>query len=228
MDEGLSRAFRYVESLLFGDSARPGLTRSELERLVGYPVKGDGPLSYTLPKVPELSGVLGVRFHYYPEDPQIQLIVEVEDLEGRRRFRHFRWNGFTWEASSEGQGDRRGTAFPSGKGQAGAQGLFWIGEDYFAGYSQEEAKDLALAIRKGKGVGVKYLLCPRDGTRIFYAPQVKTQDLLCPTCGNPTLLYKALAPEAPRDPLQALLEEQRALRKAIEALTAYLKRKLGP
>lgn len=62
MEEGLSRAFGYVESLLFGDGTRLGLTRSELERRVGYP----GPLSYTLPKVPELSGVLEVRFHYYP------------------------------------------------------------------------------------------------------------------------------------------------------------------
>jgi len=34
--------------------------------------------------------------------------------------------------------------------------------------------------------------------------------------------------EGARDPLEALAEEQRALRKAIEELTAYLKRKLGP
>jgi hypothetical protein len=220
MDEGLKRAFAHVERLLFGDGSRPGLTRSELERLVGYPVKGEGPLGYELPKTPELSGVQAVRFYYYPKDPRIQLIVEVEDLEGRRRLRHFRWNGFTWEASGERKRDLRSTEE--------TLGLVRVGEDYFAGYTPEEAKELALAVRKGEAAGVKYLLCPKDGTRVFYAPQVKTQDLICPTCGNPTLLYKTLTLEAPKDPMEALLEEQRALRQAIEELVRYLRRKLGP
>ncbi len=218
MGEGLRRALEYVERLLFGDGSRPGLTRSELERLLGYPVKGDEPLTYTLPRTPELSGVHAVRFYYYPKDPQIQLLVEVEDLEGRRQRRRFRWNGFAWEARQEGEPD---------PGEE-VSGLLRIGQDYFAGYAQEEAKELALAVRKGEAVGVKYLLCPRDGTRLFYAPQVKAQELVCPACGNPTLLYKTLTLREPKDPLEVLIEEQKALRRAIEALTAYLKRKLGP
>ena len=74
---GLAAAFRYVESLLFGDLDRPGLTLYDLERLVGYPAKGEGPLAYTLPRTKSLSGVQAVRFYYYPKDPSLQLIVEM-------------------------------------------------------------------------------------------------------------------------------------------------------
>ena len=57
MDPGLEAAFRYVERLLFGNEERPGLTLYDLERLVGYPARGEGPLSHTLPRTQALSGV---------------------------------------------------------------------------------------------------------------------------------------------------------------------------
>ncbi|WP_243030029.1 hypothetical protein [Thermus altitudinis] len=217
----LATAFRYVESLLFGDMERPGLTLYDLERLVGYPAKGEGPLTYTLPRTKSLSGVQAVRFYYYPKDPTLQLIVEIEDLQGKKHLRHFRWNGFTWETPQGRQGELKPTREEVGLVQAG--------EDFFLGFPREEALELEEAVRKGEAVGAKYLLCPRCRSRIFYAPSVRPAGLTCPRCGNPTLLFKTLsAPEGPKDPLEALVEEQRALRKAIEELTAYLRRKLGP
>ncbi|MDM7325267.1 MAG: hypothetical protein P3W93_009900 [Thermus sp.] len=216
----LAAALRYVENLLFGDEKRPGLTLHDLERLVGYPFKGKGPLVYTLPRTQGLSGAQAVRFYYYPQDPVLQLIVEIEDLEGKKHLRHFRWNGLTWE-TPKGEREVKPTRED--------RGIVQIGEDFFLGYPREEALELEEAVRKGEASGVKYLLCPRCGTRIFYAPSVRPQGLSCPRCGNPTLLFKTIsAREGFKDPLEALAEEQRALRKAIEELTAYLKRKLGP
>ncbi|GAB5602797.1 hypothetical protein FJNA_13220 [Thermus sp. FJN-A] len=220
MDPGLEAAFQYVERLLFGDVERPGLTLYDLERLVGYPAKGDGPLAYTLPRTQSLSGVLGVRFFYYPRDPHLQLIVEIEDREGKKHLRHFRWNGFTWEAPEGGQGKLRATEESLGPVQ--------VGEDYFLGFPREEAMELEQAVRKGEALGAKYLLCPRCGARVFYAPAVRPSQVACPRCGNPTLLFKTFSGEPAKDPLEALAEEQKALRRAIEELTAYLKRKLGP
>ncbi|MFN4071638.1 MAG: hypothetical protein ACK4HT_08875, partial [Thermus caldifontis] len=103
-----------------------------------------------------------------------------------------------------------------------------VGEDFFLGFPREEALELEEAVRKGEASGAKYLLCPRCRTRIFYAPSVRPAGISCPKCGNPTLLFKTLSAEGTKDPLEALVEEQRALRKAIEELAAYLKRKLGP
>lgn len=229
MDLGLGRgpsadlaaAFQYVERLLFGDLERPGLTLYDVERLVGYPAKGDGPLSYTLPRTASLSGVQGVRLYYYPRDPNLQLIVEIEDQEGRKHLRHFRWNGFTWETPEGGKGELRSTEE--------ILGIVPVGDDYFLGFPREEALELERAVRKGEALGAKYLLCPRCKARVFYAPSVRPAQVACPRCGNPTLLFKTLsAGEGPKDPLEALAEEQKALRRAIEELTAYLKRKLGP
>ncbi|TBH20851.1 hypothetical protein [Thermus thermamylovorans] len=218
---GLAAAFRHVERLLFGDTERPGLTLYDLERLVGYPARGDGPLAYTLPRTKALSGVQGVRLYYYPRDPHLQLIVEVEDLEGGKHLRHFRWNGFTWEVPEGGRGDLEATEEAAAPVQ--------VGEDYFLGYPREEALELEREVRKGEAMGAKYLQCPRCGARVFYAPAVRPAEVACPRCGNPTLLFKTLSGgELPRDPLEALAEEQRALRRALEELLAYLRRKLGP
>ena len=108
-------------------------------------------------------------------------------------------------------------------------GWVQVGEDFFLGFPREEAVELEEAVRKGEASGVKYLLCPRCRTRIFYAPSVRPGGLACPRCGNSALLFKTLsAAEGTKDPLEVLAEEQRALRKALEELTAYLKRKLGP
>jgi len=82
-DSGLERAFRKVRLLLEGDERTPGLTRQDLERMVGYPERGQGPLSYTLPPQEGLEGVRAVRFFYYPKDPEVTLIIEVEDQQGR-------------------------------------------------------------------------------------------------------------------------------------------------
>jgi ribosomal protein S27AE len=220
MDQGLETAFKYLERLLYGDANRPGLTIYDLERLVGYPARGEGPLAYTLPRTQALSGVQAVRLYYYPKDPGLQLIVEVEDREGKRHLRHFRWNGFTWEVPEGKRGDLKSTEE--------SLGLVKVGEDYFLGFPREEALELEQGVRKGEALGTKYLLCPRCGTRVFYAPSVRPEGISCPKCGNPTLLFKTLSGLEPKDPLEALAEEQRALRKALEELLAYLKRKLGP
>lgn len=214
----IEAAFRYVERLLQGEENRPGLTLYDVERLVGYPVRGEGPLSYTLPPTQALPGVRAVRLYYYPKDPSHPLIVEVEDREGRKHLRHFRWDGLAWEVPEGKRLDREP-----------GEGLVQVGEDYFLGFPREEALELAWEVRKGEAVGAKYLLCPRCGARTFYAPSVRPAEVACPRCGNPTLLFKTLAGLEPqRDPLEALAEEQRALRRALEELTAYLKRKLGP
>ncbi len=220
MDQGLETAFKYLERLLYGDANRPGLTIYDLERLVGYPARGEGPLAYTLPRTQALSGVQAVRLYYYPKDPGLQLIVEVEDREGKKHLRHFRWNGFTWEVPEGKRGDLKSTEE--------SLGLVKVGEDYFLGFPREEALELEQGVRKGEALGTKYLLCPRCGTRVFYAPSVRPEGISCPKCGNPTLLFKTLSGLEPKDPLEALAEEQRALRKALEELLAYLKRKLGP
>lgn len=220
MDPDLEAAFLYVERLLYGDMERPGLTLYDLERLVGYPAKGDGPLAYALPRTQSLAGVQGVRLYYYPKDPALQLIVEIEDLQGRKHLRHFRWNGLTWETLEGKKGELKATAVP--------QGPLKVGEDYFLGFAPEEAVALEAALRRGEALGLKYLLCPQCRTRIFYAYSVNPQGLACPTCGNPTLLFKTLTGEERKDPLEALAEEQRRLRLALEELLAYLKRKLGP
>ena len=220
MDQGLETAFKYLERLLYGDANRPGLTIYDLERLVGYPARGEGPLAYTLPRTQALSGVQAVRLYYYPKDPNLQLIVEIEDREGKKHLRHFRWNGFTWEVPEGKRGDLKSTEE--------SLGLVKVGEDYFLGFPREEALELEQGVRKGEALGTKYLLCPRCGTRVFYAPSVRPEGISCPKCGNPTLLFKTLSGLEPKDPLEALAEEQRALRKALEELLAYLKRKLGP
>ena len=196
MDRDLEAAFRRVEELLFGGPSRPGLTLYDLQRLVGYPAKGKEPYVHTLPALP---GVQAVRLYYYPEDPELELIVEIVDREGKQHLRHFRWNGVTWETPKGKKGELKATAVP--------QGPLKVGEE---------------------APGLKYLLCPRCRTRIFYAYSANPQGLACPTCGNPTLLFKTLAGEERKDPLEALAEEQRRLRLALEELLAYLKRKLGP
>jgi ribosomal protein S27AE len=221
MDQGLETAFKYLERLLYGDANRPGLTIYDLERLVGYPARGEGPLAYTLPRTQALSGVQAVRLYYYPKDPNLQLIVEIEDREGKKHLRHFRWNGLTWEVPEGKRGELKSTEE--------TPGLLKVGEDYFLGFPREEAVELEKEVRKGEALGTKYLLCPRCGARIFYAPSVRPEGISCPKCGNPTLLFKTLSGLEPhKDPLEALTEEQRALRKALEELLAYLKRKLGP
>ncbi|WP_117237881.1 hypothetical protein [Thermus sediminis] len=221
MDQGLEAAFKYLERLLYGDAKRPGLTIYDLERLVGYPARGEGPLAYTLPRNQALSGVQAVRFYYYPKDPKLQLIVEIEDQEGRKHLRHFRWNGSAWEVPEGRLGDLKVTEE--------SPGPIKVGEDHFLGFPREEALELAQEVRRGEALGAKYLLCPRCSTRIFYAPSVRPEGIACPRCGNATLLFKTFSGlDLPKDPLEALAEEQRALRKALEELMAYLKRKLGP
>lgn len=221
MDPGLEAAFLYVERLLYGDMERPGLTLYDLERLVGYPAKGDGPLAYALPRTQSLAGVQGVRLYYYPKDPALQLIVEIEDLQGRKHLRHFRWNGFSWEVPEGKRGELKSTEE--------ALGLIQVGEDYFLGFPREEALELEEAVRKGEALGAKYLLCPRCAARVFYAPSVRPSEVACPRCGNTTLLFKTFSGlEVAKDPLEALADEQRALRRLLEELMAYLKRKLGP
>ncbi len=220
MDPGLDQAFRYLEALLLGREGRPGLSLAQLERLMGYPSKGEGPLSLTLPPRPELKGVNAVRFHYYPKDPQVQLIVEVEDREGERHIRHFRWDGRTWVTPEGLKGELRATAE--------TPGVLELEGTYYLGFNREEAQVLSRAIRQGEAPGAKYLLCPQCGAHTYYAPGVRAEGVACPRCGNPTLLFKTLSLPERKDPLEELLEEQRALRRAIEALAAYLKRKLGP
>ena len=193
MDRDLEAAFRRVEELLFGGPSRPGLTLYDLQRLVGYPAKGKEPYVHTLPALP---GVQAVRLYYYPEDPELELIVEIVDREGKQHLRHFRWNGVTWETPKGKKGELKATAVP--------QGPLKVGEDYFLGFAPEEAVALEAALRRGEAPGLKYLLCPR------------------------CLLFKTLAGEERKDPLEALAEEQRRLRLALEELLAYLKRKLGP
>jgi len=162
MDRDLEAAFRRVEELLFGGPSRPGLTLYDLQRLVGYPAKGKEPYVHTLPALP---GVQAVRLYYYPEDPELELIVEIVDREGKQHLRHFRWNGVTWETPKGKKGELKATAVP--------QGPLKVGEDYFLGFAPEEAVALEAALRRGEAPGLKYLLCPRCRTRIFYAYAAK-------------------------------------------------------
>jgi len=222
IDAGLEQAFAKVKALLEGDLDHPGLTLYDLQQLVGYPGRGDGPLTYTLPADGGLAGVATVRLFYYPKDPEVQLIVEIEDRSHRRHLRHFKWNGIYWVAPRGFKSDLTATR------EVGGGGIEEIGGDFFMGFSKEEARELAGAIRRGEAQGAKYLLCPRDNTRIFYAPSVSALGVPCPRCGNPTLLLKTLASENGEDRLEMLLKEQRAVRAALEDLLLYLKRKLGP
>ncbi|HEU4743373.1 MAG TPA: hypothetical protein VFS50_17415 [Meiothermus sp.] len=221
IDAGLDQAFDKVRSLLEGDLEHPGLTLYDLRQMVGYPEKGEGPLSYTLPKDPSLHGVAAVRFFYYPRDPEITLIVEIEDKQGKRHLRHFRWNGTGWAAPKGFKGEMLATR------ESGA-GLLEMAGDFFVGYPLEEAESLAENIRRGEAAGTKYLLCTRDNTRIFYAPSIAASGLACPRCGNTILLYKTLSFSNPEDRLDQILREQKAMRVALEELMLYLKRKLGP
>ena len=166
MDRDLEAAFRRVEELLFGGPSRPGLTLYDLQRLVGYPAKGKEPYVHTLPALP---GVQAVRLYYYPEDPELELIVEIVDREGKQHLRHFRWNGVTWETPKGKKGELKATAVP--------QGPLKVGEDYFLGFAPEEAVALEAALRRGEAPGLKYLLCPRCRTRIFYAYSANPQGL---------------------------------------------------
>ncbi|PZA08185.1 MULTISPECIES: hypothetical protein [unclassified Meiothermus] len=220
-DAGLDQAFDKVRSLLEGDLEHPGLTLYDLQQLVGYPEKGEGPLCYTLPRDPSLQGVAAVRFFYYPRDPEITLIVEIEDKQGKRHLRHFRWNGTGWAAPRGFKSEIQATREPG-------VGFLEVAGDFFVGYPLEEAESLAESIRRGEAAGIKYLLCPRDNTRIFYAPSIAASGLACPRCSNATLLYKTLSFGNREDPLEQLLREQKALRSALEELMLYLKRKLGP
>ncbi|MBI5812732.1 MAG: hypothetical protein HZB27_09285 [Meiothermus silvanus] len=222
-DAGLDQAFDKVRSLLEGDLEHPGLTLYDLRQLVGYPEKGEGPLCYTLPEDPSLRGVTAVRFFYYPRDPEITLIVEIEDKQGKRHLRHFRWNGSSWTSPIGFKGDLLAT-----RESGSSHGLLEIAGDFYVGYPLEEAEGLAEYIRRGEAAGNKYLLCPRDNTRIFYAPSVAAAGLACPRCNNTTLLYKTLSFSNPEDRLDQILREQKALRVALEELMLYLKRKLGP
>ncbi|RIH81625.1 hypothetical protein Mlute_02746 [Meiothermus luteus] len=222
-DSGLERAFAKVRALLEGDFEHPGLTLYDLQNLVGYNsrVKTDGPLSYTLPPEPELSGVAAVRLYYYPKDPEVTLIVEIEDKARKRHLRHFKWNGISWTAPHGLKSDLTATreVLPA---------IEEVGGDFFLGYAPEEAKELAEAIRRGEAAGTKYMLCTRDNTRIFYSPTSSPPTIPCPRCGNGNLIFKTLTLANPEDRIEALLREQRALRTALEDLLLYLKRKLGP
>lgn len=223
VDVGLEQAFSKVRAFLEGDFEHPGLTIYDLQNLVGYSsrVKVDGPLSYTMPQEESLSGVGAVRLFYYPNDPEVSLIVEVEDKARKRHLRHFKWNGISWIAPRGLKSDLTATreVLPA---------LEEVGGDFFMGYAPEEAKELADAIRRGEASGAKYMLCTRDNTRIFYAPSSTPPTVPCPRCGNTNLIFKTLTLATPEDRIEAILREQRALRTALEDLLLYLKRKLGP
>ena len=226
-DIGLERAFEKVRAILEGDVEHPGLTRQDLERLVGYPERGEGPLAYTLPPQPGLEGVRAVRFFYYPRDPEVTLIVEIEDQNGKRHLRHLKWNGLAWVPPRGGlKSELTATR------ETVPVGLKEIQGDFYAGFTLEEAQALAERIRKGETAGEKYLLCPTDRTRILYSPAVSPATLSCPRCGSTALLHKTLpiTPGASRGleaKLEALLAEQTPLRQHLERLERYLKRKLG-
>lgn len=221
-DAGLEQAFAKIRSLLEGDFEHPGMTLFDLQELVGYPARGDGPLSFSLPQEPSLSGVSGVKLYYYPKDPEINLIVEIEDRARKRHLRHFKWNGVSWVAPRGFKADLSATREVVGVGIEEVSG------DYFIGFAGQEARDMAEAIRRGEAMGAKYLLCPKDNTRLFYSAAVSASGIPCPRCGNSTLLYKTLSFGTPEDRLDSLLREQRALKAAIDDLLLYLKRKLGP
>jgi len=229
---GLERAFRKVRLLLEGDERSPGLTRQDLERMVGYPERGEGPLSYTLPPQEGLEGVRAVRFFYYPKDPEVTLIIEVEDLDGRRHLRHLKWNGLGWISPPSGL---KSELVPTR--EVLPEGYVEIGGDYFVGFSSEEAHDLAERIYLGEAGGQKYLLCPSDSTRIFYSGSVAPASLVCPICGSTSLLFKSIPMDVSRRPqaekqagearleakVEALVEQNRELSKQLSELINLLK-----
>jgi len=223
IDVGLEQAFAKVRAFLEGDFEHPGLTLYDLQNLVGYNsrVKTDGPLLYIMPPEPALSGVAAVRLYYYPKDPEVSLIVEIEDKARKRHLRHFKWNGLSWTAARGLKAELTATreVLPS---------IVEVGGDFFLGYAPEEAKELAEAIRRGEAAGAKYMLCTRDNTRIFYAPTSSPPTVPCPRCGNTNMIFKTLTLATPEDRIDAILREQRSLRTALEDLLLYLKRKLGP
>jgi len=230
---GLERAFNRVRLLLEGDEVTPGLTRDDLERMVGYPERGEGPLSYTLPRQEGLEGVRAVRFFYYPKDPEVTLIIEVEDDEGRRHLRHLKWNGTAWVSPPSGL---KSELVPTR--EVLPEGYIEIGGDYFVGFSSDEAHDLAERIYLGEAGGQKYLLCPNDSTRIFYSASVAPAGLICPVCGNTSLLFKSIPLEAHKKPIEeipaieakleakieTLVEQNRELSRQLSELIALLKR----
>ena len=222
VDVGLEQAFAKVRAFLEGDFEHPGLTLYDLQNLVGFSsrLKQDGPLSYMMPPETSLAGVTAVRLFYYPKDPEVSLIVEIEDKSRKRHLRHFKWNGISWVAPRGLKSDLTAT-------REVVPALEEIGSDFFLGFAHEEAKELADAIRRGEGSGAKYMLCTRDSTRIFYAPTSTPPTIPCPRCGNTSLLFKTITLTTPEDRLELVLREQRALRTALEDLLLYLKRKLG-
>ncbi len=233
---GLERAFRKVRLLLEGDERTPGLTRQDLERMVGYPERGEGPLSYTLPPQEGLEGVRAVRFFYYPKDPEVTLIIEVEDNEGRRHLRHLKWNGLAWISPPSGL---KSELVPTR--EVLPEGYVEIGGDYYVGFSSEEAHDLAERIYLGEAGGQKYLLCPNDSTRIFYSAAVAPASLICPICGNTSLLFKSIPLEVSRRSqeeqlageakleakIDSLVDQNRELTKQLSELIDLLKRNMG-
>ncbi len=232
---GLERAFRKVRLLLEGDERSPGLTRQDLERMVGYPERGEGPLSYTLPPQEGLEGVRAVRFFYYPKDPEVTLIIEVEDLDGRRHLRHLKWNGLAWISPPSGL---KSELVPTR--EVLPEGYVEIGGDYFVGFSSEEAHDLAERIYLGEAGGQKYLLCPSDSTRIFYSASVAPASLICPICGSTSLLFKSIPLDISRRPqaerqaseahleakIETLVEQNRELSKQMSELIELLKQNM--
>jgi len=233
---GLERAFRKVRLLLEGDESTPGLTRQDLERMVGYPERGEGPLSYTLPPQEGLEGVRAVRFFYYPKDPEVTLIIEVEDNDGRRHLRHLKWNGLAWISPPSGL---KSELVPTR--EVLPEGYLEIGGDYYVGFSSEEAHDLAERIYLGEAGGQKYLLCPNDSTRIFYSAAVPPASLVCPVCGNTALLFKSIPMEVSRrtqeelivteskleEQIESLVEQNRELTRQLSELINLLKRNLS-
>lgn len=221
VDTGLEQAFAKVRTLLEGDFEHPNLTLYDLQQLVGYPAKGDGPLSYALPNEGALAGVSAVRFFYYPKDPEVNLIVEIEDKSNKRHLRHFKWDGVMWVAPSGFKADLTATREVLPK-------VTEIEGDFYTGFSKTEAQELARAVRRGEAVGARYLLCTRDNTRVFYSPSVPPNNVTCPRCANATLIFKSLTFATNEDRYDTLLRETRALRTSVEDLLLYLKRKLGP
>lgn len=223
VDVGLEQAFNKVRAFLEGDYEHPGLTLYDLQNLVGFSsrLKQDGPLSYAMPPDKALSGVGAVRLFYYPKDPEVTLIVEIEDKTRKRHLRHFKWNGISWTAPRGLKADLTATreVLPA---------LDEIGGDFFVGFAHEEAKHLAEEIRRGEASGAKYMLCTKDNTRIFYAPNSTPPMVPCPRCANTNLIFKTLSLSTPEDRIEAILREQRALRTSLEDLLLYMKRKLGP
>jgi len=232
---GLERAFRKVRLLLEGDERSPGLTRQDLERMVGYPERGEGPLSYTLPPQEGFEGVRAVRFFYYPKDPEVTLIIEVEDLDGRRHLRHLKWNGLAWISPPSGL---KSELVPTR--EVLPEGYVEIGGDYFVGFSSEEAHDLAERIYLGEAGGQKYLLCPSDSTRVFYSSSVAPASLICPICGSTSLLFKSIPMDVSRRPqaenlvggtsletkIETLVEQNRELSKQMSELIELLKQNM--